>query len=142
MVRGRSGGMRRSLATKRVERGLYSGFARGIQKLQKRADAGGPGRLVSLGAFDALVVQVALELPALCEEDVAEFLDLRNDARTFTRADIQPNARPGFDDRSAREAENHLLVPPDGRRERGDFSKDARMLQPQIEGDEAAERGT
>src|SRR4029077_6806473 len=129
MVRGRSGGMRRSLATRRIERGLYSGFARGIQKLQKRADAGGPGQLVMLGAFDALVVQVALELPALCEEDVAEFLDLRNDARTFTSANVEPNSGTRLDDRRLHKAVNHLLVPPNGRREGGDFSEDPRMLE-------------
>ncbi len=37
-----------------LERGLYSGLARGIKKLEERADALRPGEFVVLGAFDDL----------------------------------------------------------------------------------------
>src|SRR5216683_4306116 len=125
MVRGRSGGMQRSLGSKRVERGLYSGLARGIQELQKGAGALGPGGFVVFGAFDALVVQVALELPAFFEEHVAKFFDFLHDARAFARADVQPDAGARLDGGCPSEAMNDVLVPPDRRRERGDFSKNA-----------------
>src|SRR5712692_2695070 len=96
MVRGRSCGMRRPLESKRLERGLYSGLARGIQELQKRRDALCPGHFIVLRAFDALVVQVVLQPPAFFEEHVTEALNFLRDARAFARADIQPDARAGF----------------------------------------------
>src|SRR5260370_31900764 len=97
MVRGRPSGMRRLLGTARLERGLYSGLARGIQELQKRADAPRPGRFVVLRAFNDLVMQIVAELPAFFEQHVAKLLDLRNNARTFARADVEPDARPTLD---------------------------------------------
>src|SRR6266481_869256 len=129
------------LERERIERGLYSGFACGIQKLQKRADALRPSYFVVLGAFHALVMQIALELPAFFKEHVAEFLDFLHDARAFARADIEPDARARLHGRCFRKTVDHVLVPPDGRRERGDSSKNARMLETEIEGNEAAQRG-
>src|SRR5277367_2398491 len=67
------------------------------KELQKGADAGGPGGFVVLGAFDAGVVEVAVVLPAFVEQDVAEFFDVVDDARTFAGADVQPDARAGLD---------------------------------------------
>src|SRR5712692_2208159 len=142
MVRGRSCGMRRPLESKRLERGLYSGLARGIQELQKRRDALCPGHFIVLRAFDALVVQVVLQPPAFFEEHVTEALNFLRDARAFARADIQPDARAGLHDRGPSKTVDNELVPPDGRRESGDSSKNARMLEPQIEGNEAAQRRT
>src|SRR5712692_10274497 len=140
MVRGRSCGMRRPLETERLERGLYSGLAGGIQKLQKRRDALRPGHFIVLRAFDALVVQVALQLPAFFKEHVTEPLNFLHDARAFARADIQPDARAGRHDRGLSKTMDNELIPPHGRREGGDSSKNARMLEPQIEGNEAAQR--
>src|SRR6266446_3601869 len=142
MVRGRPSCMRRLLGTATLERGLYSGLARGVQKLQKRPDALGPGRLVVLGAFDSFVVQVAIKFPAFFEEHVTEFLDFVHDARAFARADVQPDARAAFHNRSVCKTVDHVLVPPDGGREGGNFPKNARMLEPHIEGNEASQRRT
>src|SRR5258708_9430210 len=142
MVRGRPSSIRRPLETKRPERGLYSGLARGIQELQKRSDALRPSRFVVLRAFDALVVQVAPKAPAFFEEHVTELLDVLHDARAFARTNVQPDARAGLHDLGLSETQDDELVPPDGQRQRGDFSKNTRMLQPQIEGDQAAQRRT
>src|SRR5580704_5353405 len=73
--------------------GLYPSLADGKQKLEKRADALRPGILVVLAAFDALVLQVAAELPALAEQDVAEPLHIVDNSRTFAGANVQPHAR-------------------------------------------------
>ena len=110
--------------------------------MQERADALRPGRFVVLGAFDALIVQAVTELPAFFEEHIAEFLDFLHDARAFARANVQPNARAGLDDGCPGKSMNDVLVPPDGRRERGDFSKDGRMLETYVERNETAQRGT
>src|SRR5580692_1943765 len=120
--------------------GLYFGLAGRIQELKKRTDAPGPSGFVVLAAFDALVVQVLAELPALLQEHVAKLFDVLHDARTFARADVQPDTRARTDVRSCREAMHHLLVPPNGRRESGKFSEDVRKPQPQVERDQAAER--
>src|SRR5207253_2598330 len=119
-----------------------SALVRGKQKLQKRADALRPGGFVVLGAFDALVVQAVTELPAFFEEHVAEFLDFLHDARAFARSDVQPDVRAGLYDCHFRETVDDVLVPPNGRRERGDFSKDGRMLETYVERNETAQRGT
>src|SRR6266849_5934409 len=142
MVRGRSCGMRRSLAKKGIERGLYSGFARRIQKLQERADALRPGCFVVLRAFDAFEVQVALQLPALFEEHIAKFFDLLHDARAFARADVEPDSRTRLDGCCPGKSMNDVLVPPDGRCKRGDFSKNARMLAAELKRHETTQRGT
>src|ERR1700682_489443 len=142
MVRGRSSDIRRPLETKRIEGGLYSGLARGIQELQKRSDAPRPSRFVVLRAIDTLVVQVAAWLPAAVEEHVAELLDIVRDARTFACTDVQPDARAGLDSCCPGKTVDDELIPPDGRGERGDFPKHARMLEPQIEGNQASQRRT
>src|SRR5882672_2522012 len=142
MVRGRSSDIRRPLDTKRIEGGLYSGLARGIQELQKRSDALRPSRFVVLRAIDTLVVQIAAWLPAFFEEHVTELLDVLHDARAFACADVQPDARAGLDGCCPGKTVDDELIPPDGRRERGDFSKHARMLEPQIEGNQAPQRRT
>src|SRR5260370_1995125 len=125
---------------RRVERGLSSGLARGIKKLEERADALRPGSFVVLRAFDDLVMQILSELPAFCEKHVAEFFDLRHDARTFARADIQPDARARLDHCSARKAVNYLVVPPHRWGERRNLPEDARMLESKIKRNEATER--
>jgi len=95
-----------------------------------------------LGAFDALVVQIAVEPPTFFEKDVTELLDVLNDARAFARADVEPNARARFDGCSPGEAMNDALVPPYGRREGRNFSKNARVLEAEVKRNEAAQRGT
>ena len=82
-----------------------------------------------LGALDALVVQVFPELPAFFEKHVTELLNVLHDARAFACADIQPDARTGLDGCGPGKTVDDLLVPPDRRRERGDFSKNPRMLE-------------
>src|ERR1700747_1160895 len=43
----------------------------GIQKPQESTDPLGPGRLIMFGAFDSLVVEIALILPAALQKNVA-----------------------------------------------------------------------
>src|SRR5207245_8799512 len=74
-----------------LERGLYSGLARGIKKLQKWADALRPSRFIVLRAFNDFVMQIVSEFPAFFEQHIAKFFDLRDDARTFAGANIQPD---------------------------------------------------
>src|SRR5229473_8301922 len=124
--------------SRELERGLYSGLARGIQELQKRADTLRPSRFVVLGAFDALVMQVVPLPPAFFSKHVTELLDVLHDAPAFASADIQPDARAGLDGCCPGKTVDDELVPPDGRREGGDFPKNARMLEPEIQGNEAA----
>src|ERR1700676_3712959 len=111
---------------------LYCGLCRGIQKLKERPDALGPGGFVVLGAFDAFVVQVFAQLPVFFQEQVAEELDVRHRARAFAGADVQPNARAWRRRSSGGEAENHALVPPDGRRESGDSAERLRVFESDI----------
>src|SRR5260370_34791089 len=125
MVRGRRSSIRRPLETKRPERGLYSGLARGIQELQKRSDALRPSRFVVLGAFDTLVVQVVAQAPAFFEEHVTEFLDVLHGARAFTWADVQQDARAGLHGCCAGKTADDELVAPAGGRKSGGFSKQA-----------------
>src|SRR5260370_29578580 len=139
MGRGRSCNMGRPVGAKGIERGLYSALARGIQELKKRPDALRPSRLVVLRAIDALVVQVALELPAFFEKHVAEPIHFLDDALAFARADIQPDARAMFEGCRAGKSMNDVLIPPDGGGEGGDFPKNARMLETQLEGNETAQ---
>ena len=42
-------------------------------------------------ALDALVVEVVAERPAFLDEDVAELLDVGDDARAFFCADVEPD---------------------------------------------------
>src|ERR1700694_3611318 len=137
MVRGRSSDIRPPLDTKRIEGGFYSALERGKQELQKRPDAPRPSRFVVLRAIDTLVVQVAAWLPAFFEEHVTELFDVLHDARAFACADVQPDARAGLDGCCVGKTVDDELVPPDGRRERGDFPKNARLLQPQQEENQA-----
>src|SRR5580692_10831066 len=71
--------------------GLYPSLADRKQKLEKRADALRPGILVVLAAFDALILQVAAELPALAEQNVAESLHIIDYSWTFAGPNIQPD---------------------------------------------------
>src|ERR1700675_3386543 len=109
--------------------GLYFGLAGRIQELQKGTDAPSPGGFVVLAAFDALVVQVLAELPAFLQEHVAKLFNVLHDARAFACADVQPDTRARMDVRSCCEAMHDLLVPPNGRRERGKFSENVRKPQ-------------
>src|SRR6266705_3511987 len=153
MVRGRTSGIRCSLITSRHnrpwnrrptcgERGLYSGLAPRIQELQKGSDTLRPRGFVVFRAFDALVAQVLPELPAFGEEHVTEFLHLAPDARAFARADVEPNPRARLNDGGLGKAMNYAVVPPYGRRERGNFPENARMLDSNIDGDQTTERRT
>jgi hypothetical protein len=94
-------------------RGLYCGLRRGIQELQKWADALGPGGFVVLGAFDALVRKVFAELPTLLNEDVAKLFNLWNDAGAFIGANVEPNAWARLDWSGGGEAMDYTLIPPD-----------------------------
>src|SRR5579864_1553095 len=111
IVRGWPSGMRTS-RTGATDRGLYSAGASGIQKSQKRADAFGPESFAVLSAFDALVVQIVLEPPAFFEKQVTKSFDILHDARSFARADVQPNARLRFDTHRLHETVDDELVPP------------------------------
>src|ERR1700687_3964234 len=113
-----------------------------MKKWQNRPDAPRPSRFFVLRAIDTLVVQVAAWLPAFFEEHVTELFDVLHDARAFACVDVQPDARAGLDGCRPGKTVDDELVPPDGRRERGDFSKHARMLEPQIEGNQAPQRRT
>ena len=93
-------------------RGLYCGLRRGVQELQKWADALGPGALVVLRAFNTLIIEISTELPAFLQKDVAKLLDLLNDTRPFVRSDVEPDARARLNRSGYREAMNHPLIPP------------------------------
>ncbi len=86
-----------------------------------------------LRALHALVVQIVAEAPAFFEKHVKKVFHVPHDTRPFTRADVQPDARTGFDAERARKAMNELLIPPSRRRECGDFSKNGGILEPDIE---------
>src|SRR5580704_2640434 len=96
---------------------------RWIQEFEYAADALGPGPLVVFAAFDALVMEVVAERPAFLDEDVAKLLDVGDDARAFLGADVEPDRGMRIDARGRGEAIDDALVPPNRRRERGDFSK-------------------
>ena len=96
--------------------------------MQKGSDARGPGRFIMLGAFDELVVKVDAQTPAFLQENVAELLDVLNDARAFFGADVQPDARARLDGRGGGEAMNDALIPPNGRRKSREASKNVRKL--------------
>lgn len=109
--------------------------------MQEGADTLGPGSFVVLGAFDALVVQIGFEPPALADEDVAEAFDVFDGAATFAGAGVEPDARMGRGARSGGKAKDDALVPPDGGGECGDAAEDLWEFQAEVERDEAAERG-
>ena len=98
--------------------------------MQKGSDTLRPRGFVVFRAFDALVVQVPPELPAFGEEHVTEFLHVAHDARAFARADVEPNPRARLNDGGLGKAMNYAVVPPDGRRERGNFPKMREYLSP------------
>ena len=108
--------------------------------MQKGPDALGPGGFVVLCAFDALVVEVAVELPAFLQQDVAKVFDVLDDARAFARADVQPDARARIDICGFGEAVHDALVPPDGWRKRGNLSKCFGNPETEVERNESAER--
>src|SRR5580700_2271067 len=93
--------------------GLYFGPAGRIQELQKGTDTLGPSGFVVLAAFDALVVQVAAELPTFLQKQVAKLFDVLDDARALACADVQPDRRTRIHDSSRCEAMHDLVVPPD-----------------------------
>src|SRR5690349_5167001 len=116
MVSGRLSVM---LAVPRVRkyRGLYCGLGSGVQELQERTDALGPGAFVVLGAFDALIAEIFAELPALLLQNVAELLDFLNDAGAFARSDVEPDAWALRDGSSCGESMDDTLIPPHRGRE-------------------------
>src|SRR5580692_2086419 len=71
--------------------GLYFGLTDRIQELQERRDSLRPGGFVVLGAFHALVMQVAAELPSFLQEYVAKLFDVLDDARAFACANVEPD---------------------------------------------------
>src|SRR2546428_3717997 len=103
---------------------------REIAEMVRRA---GPRRLRCAPRLNTLVVQITAEAPAFFEKRVTKVFDVPHDTRPFARADVQPDARAGFDAEGARKAMNELLIPPNRRRECGDFSKNGGMLEPNIE---------
>ena len=92
--------------------------------MEEGADTLGPSGFVVFGAFDALVVEVLFELPALVDENVAEALDVFDGAAAFTGAGIEPDARVRKGRGGLGEAKNHALIPPDGRGKGGDTAED------------------
>src|SRR5271168_3551417 len=116
--------------------GLYFGLANRIQKLQKWTDPLGPRGLVVLGAFDALIGKIAAELPPFLQEHIAELFNILDDARAFACADVEPNAGARIHICSLREAMHDALIPPNGWRKSGNFSKNLWKPQTEIERDE------
>jgi hypothetical protein len=113
---------------------------RRIQEFEYAADALRPGPLVVFAAFDALVVKVVAERPTLLDENIAELLDVGDDARAFFCADVEPDGGMRIDARGCGEAIDDALIPPDGGRERGDFSERLRELEAKINRDLYSER--
>src|SRR2546429_8500114 len=63
-----------------------------------------------------------------------------HDARSFPRANVEPNPRATLYLRSLDKTADEQLVPPHRGRERGDFSKNGRVLQPKIKRDKPTKR--
>src|SRR5439155_7632565 len=95
-----------------------------------------------LRTFDSVVMQVLFEPPAFLKQQVAKALDLLHDARSFPRANVEPNPRATLYLRSLDKTADEQLVPPHRGRERGDFSKNGRVLQPKIKRDKRSEEHT
>src|SRR4051812_41402946 len=85
-------------------------------------------------------MKVSTQSPAFLQEHIAKALDVLHDAGALARADIEPDATAGLRARTCRETVNGALVPPDGGRKCGDFSKDAWILQADVEGNEGTKR--
>ena len=98
---------------------------------KRRPDAPRPCGLIVLRAFNALVVQIVLRLPAFFEQDVSEPLHIFHRAAAFSRADIEPDAWVRPHGRRGSKAKNHALIPPHRRRKRRNPSKHLRQLQTQ-----------
>src|SRR6266567_4006071 len=64
------------------------------------------------------------------------------DARALARADVEPNPRARLNDGGLGKAMNYAVVPPYGRRERGNFPENARMLESNIERGQTTQRRT
>src|SRR5207245_6440528 len=79
-----------------------------------------------LRTFDSVVMQVLFEPPAFLKQQVAKALDLLHDARSFPRANVEPNPRATLYLRGLDKTADEQLVPPHRGRERGDFSKNGR----------------
>ena len=108
--------------------------------MQERADALGPRGFIVLCAFDSLVGEIFAELPTFLKEDVAKLFNIGDDAGTFFRANVEPDSRAGLDRSGGGEAIDHALIPPDGRRERGETAEDLRMFQAEIEREQSTQR--
>src|SRR5580698_9183694 len=87
-------------------------------------------------------MEVVAERPAFLDEDVAKLLDVGDDARAFLGADVEPDRGMRVDARGGGETIDDALIPPDRRRERGDFAEGLRELEAEVKRDEAAERRT
>src|SRR5580700_9448575 len=122
--------------------GLYFGLPGRIQKLKEWTDPLGPSGFVVFGAFDALVVQVAAELPAFLQKHVAKLLHVLHDPRAFARADVEPDHGKWIYVGGLCETMHYALVPPDGRGERGNPSKYLRKLETQVQRYKTSERRT
>src|SRR5208282_428710 len=149
MVMGLSAGMclppgklqgRGYTASTRV-RGLYPAFFRGKQELQERSDAAGPGGFIVFGALDALVMQIAPQLPSFAQKDIAKPLHIFHSAPALARARIQPDSRNRLNRGRGGKTQDHALVPPHGRRKCGNLSENLRQAESQIKRKQPPERG-
>jgi len=99
-----------------------------------------PGSFVVLGTFNALVVEILSGLPAFADEHVAEALHILHDARSFARADIQPDAREGLHGRRGSESQDDAFIPPNRRSKGRNFAKNLRLAQTEIERNQSTQR--
>src|ERR1700722_9267693 len=109
------------------------------EKLEKRADAAGPGVFVVLGVGDQFEMQVAVGLPATGDERITEGVDVIHGADAFFGAGVEPDARAGRQRSFGDETEDGALVPPDRRRQDGKFAEDVRIFQAEVDGEQAAQ---
>ena len=112
------------------------------QKTKDVRKAGGPCGFLVDGTDRAGVGEVDTLPPAAFEQALEEGIRVSEMTEALGGAHIEPDAEirswPGV----AEQGEDGAVVPPDGRAEYSETTKDVGMLKAEIEGDEAAEGGT
>src|SRR5579885_3577911 len=123
------------------ERALYCARLRGEEESEEGANATCPSGFIVLAAFDALVVQVFFEAPALLQQHITELLHVLDNTRAFLCADIEPDAGTRLGAGGRREFVHDALIPPNRRRKSGNAAEDIGALETKVERDETTERG-
>ena len=92
-------------------------------------------------AWHALVAQIDVVTPPFAFEHAIEVVGVAEMAGAFCHPHIKPNAKVRSANRRLDEGKNAAVVPPDRGGKGGDPAKDFGVLEPEIQRDEAAQRG-